>query len=216
MYKTNNNSSALISEYAQIPKEDKSILIFAVANTRGSNLTQLQSDLQEKYTTVDVMMTERGNVANDVNNNLMPIANNYDLVICDSYAWGTGNIANQSTLNYNLITISNDASMSDNNLIGSSTHAETAVIQNIESQTGVLSDLPINVTNEGESNSSITKIRFRNGVRVLMTAKYFDDDSTYDVVGYTTIGAYKQIHSQTVFNNNYVEVVEKLVELAFE
>ena len=104
---TNNNLD-------QTQKLDKKILIFGLAE-RQSELSALQTALQEKYTTVELMTVDRDVL--DVDNQLVPIANNYDLVICDTYVLASGIIANQDNLNYNLITISNEHRSTINNLI---------------------------------------------------------------------------------------------------
>lgn len=217
MYRTDNSASQLTSVYTPEQKQDKKILIFGVQNARGDDLYELQSKLQEKYTTVDIITTTSDKVvADEIDNRVLPIASNYDLVICDAYAWKSGNIAKQSSLNYNLITIANDDNTENNNLIGEYYSVTDALIESIVSQTGVLSNIPMGIISEGEMDSNITKIRFKNQVDTLLTGTYFDDTNIYDIVGYTTIGQYKQIHSQTIFKYNYVQVLEALVGLALE
>ena len=217
MYKVFRNPSEATETYKEVAKSNKKILLFGVSDSgRGSNLARLQTNLLEKYTTVKLETTTRSNVSQYINNVIMDEANDYDLVICDAYVWPTGDIADQSILNYHLITISDDANKNDNNLIEESTQVTTANIESVAVQSGALQGMTINAVNEGETNSSITKVKFKSGVGVLATAKYFGDSDTYDLIGYTTIGSHKQIHSQAVLSNDYLEVVERLVDFAFQ
>ena len=217
MYKVFRNPSEATETYKEVAKSNKKILLFGVSDSgRGSNLARLQTNLLEKYTTVKLETTTRSNVSQYINNVIMDEANDYDLVICDAYVWPTGDIADQSILNYHLITISDDANKNDNNLIEESTQVTTANIESVAVQSGALQGMTINAVNEGETNSSITKVKFKSGVGVLATAKYFGDSDTYDLIGYTTIGSHKQIHSQAVLSNDYLEVVERLVDFVFK
>ena len=174
----------------------------------------MQRKLQEKYTTVDLITGERGNITPVIDNQVLN-RTDYDLIICDAYVWGTGNIANQDNLNYNLITISNDSNVTENNLIGEHIYTSDERVDTVITQPGILQDMTISSAGEWDA-SSMYKIKFKDGVRVLATATYQGDSETYDAIGYTTVGGYKQIHSQLVLYTNYVEVLERLVEFALE
>ena len=210
---TNNNLD-------QTQKLDKKILIFGLAE-RQSELSALQTALQEKYTTVELMTVDRDVL--DVDNQLVPIANDYDLVICDTYLLSHGGIiANQDNLNYNLITISNDADIENNQLIGEEVswgdkdNSEYIVVTSVTTQPGILEDMTI-YPNSVRTDNSLYKVKFKDDVNVLATLTYRDDSNTYDAIGYKMVGEYKQIHSQfPLYNSDYTRVVSRLVDFAFD
>ena len=211
---TNNN------DLDQTQKLDKKILIFGLAE-RQSELSALQTALQEKYTTVELMTVDRDVL--DVDNQLVPIANDYDLVICDTYLLSHGGIiANQDNLNYNLITISNDADIENNQLIGEEVswgdkdNSEYIVVTSVTTQPGILEDMTI-YPNSVRTDNSLYKVKFKDDVNVLATLTYRDDSNTYDAIGYKMVGEYKQIHSQfPLYNSDYTRVVSRLVDFAFD
>ena len=203
-------------------KMDKKILLFSVQYDslhRGrveKDLTALQTALQEKYTTVDVITSQRGSVSSDINNKVMPIARNYDLVICDAVAWDTGEqIAMQDSLDYNLITISNDGRPELNNLINDAVRLEiSSGTATITTQPGIFENMTIRPGDDGDEASY--RIHFKDDVNVLATATYGGDSNTYDAIGFKIIDGYKQIHSQLVLYNDYVPVVSRLADFAFD
>ena len=210
---TNNNLD-------QTQKMDKKILIFGLAEIQ-SELSALQTALQEKYTTVELMTVDRDVL--DVDNQLVPIANDYDLVICDTYLLSHGGIiANQDNLNYNLITISNDADIENNQLIGEEVswgdkdNSEYIVVTSVTTQPGILEDMTI-YPNSVRTDNSLYKVKFKDDVNVLATLTYRDDSNTYDAIGYKMVGEYKQIHSQfPLYNSDYTRVVSRLVDFSFD
>ena len=204
-------------------KMDKKILLFtgleneelAIPGRSRNDFNALQTALKEKYTTVDVMTSQQGSVAYDVVEKVTPIADNYDLVICDSYVWGTGNIANQDSLNYNLITISNDGDTKENNLINDFTQFEVNNSATITIQHGLFNNMTIHPGYDYD-NGGARGIHFKDDVHVMATVTYVGDSSTYDAIGYKQIGEYKQIHSELVLNNDYVPVVSRLADFVFD
>ena len=216
MYKTFRNPSEFIAEYREVPKIDKKILLFGVPSYRGSDWTQLRDELLEKYTTVDMITSVQGEVSQDIVDEVMGIADDYDLVICDAYVWSTAQIANQSTLNYNLITISNDDSTANNQLIESSITTSNVYANQIMTQPGLLQNITINPLNDGDGDK-IVKAKFKDDVTVLATATYNDGDTdVYDAIGYKNVGGYKQIHSQLLLKNNYIEILQLLADFALQ
>ncbi len=216
MYKTFRNPSEFVAQYREVPKIDKKILLFGIPSHRGNDLTQLRDELLEKYTTVDMITSAQGEVSQDIVDQVMGIADNYDLVICDAYVWPAAQIANQSTLNYNLITISNDATTVDNQLIESSITTSNVYANQIMTQPGLLQNITINPSDDGDGGT-LVKAKFKDDVTVLATTTYNDGDAdVYDAIGYKNIGGYKQIHSQLVLKNNYVEIIKLLADFALQ
>ena len=212
---TDTGVATLAENASDVEKIDKKILILGIPSDRD-DLYDLQTTLQQKYTTVNVeVITDdpHGTTVADVIDEKLENVTDYDLVICDSENWNLGwNTAKQDELKYNLITISNDADTTDNNMISESINASNATAETITTQHDVLQNMAIST--ENETDSSIFKVKFKNDVKVLATVKYVGDNNTYDAIGYKTIGKYTQIHSQIALWNNYVQVVERLADFA--
>ncbi len=214
---TDTGVATLAEDTSDVEKIDKKILIFSVIEAdhrEQTEIDELKAKLQETYETVDVITTTaNGNIDSILRDQIIN-ATGYDLIICDMYSWSTTtNIATQSNLKYNLITISNDADTTDNQLVGQVTQGTNVDADSITTQDEVFKNMYISASGEYDDITT-NKIKFKSDVNVLATMKYKGDNNTYDAIGYKKIGNYTQIHSQSYLKNNFAQVVERLADFA--
>ena len=214
---TDTGVATLAEDTSDVEKIDKKILIFSVIEAdhrEQTEIDELKSSLQSKYATVDVITTTaNGNIDSILRDQIIN-ATGYDLIICDMYSWSTTtNIATQSNLKYNLITISNDADTTDNQLVAQVTQGTNVDADSITTQDEVFKNMYISASGEYDDITT-NKIKFKSDVNVLATMKYKGDNNTYDAIGYKKIGNYTQIHSQSYLKNNFAQVVERLADFA--